>query len=71
MLCEKGPRCLLQTVLETFPLTRVTNPKPFPQIEFGAGFLAAVALEAPGIMKQSYPDVAVPKLPYPQQTDPY
>jgi hypothetical protein len=25
----------------------------FPQIEFGAGFLFAVALEAPGIMTQS------------------
>ena len=30
-----------------------TRPAPLPQIEFGAGFLLAVALEAPGIMTQS------------------
>ncbi len=31
----------------------IISPFPFPQIEFGAGFLFAVALDAPGMMTQS------------------
>ncbi len=41
----------------------VNTPLPFPQSEFGAGFLLAVALEAPGIMIQSYPVVFNPLTP--------
>jgi hypothetical protein len=41
-----------QTVAGVVPITVVTNPFPFPQIEFGTGSLSA-ALLAPGIMTQS------------------
>ena len=46
--------CLLQSVVEVAPAT-LTNPAPFPQIEFGAGEKTnpAANLLAPGIMTQS------------------
>ena len=37
---------LLQTVVDVVPVA-VTNPAPWPQIEFGAAFLLFVVLDAP------------------------
>jgi hypothetical protein len=53
MICVIDIYDVLQTVVDVVPATAVTKPFPFPQIEFGAGFLLAVILEAPGIMTQS------------------
>ena len=43
---------LLQTVVDVVPVA-VTNPAPWPQIEFGAAFLLFVVLDAPESIKKA------------------
>jgi len=52
---------LQQTVFEACfdAFIVVISPLPFPHIEFGAAFLFGVALEAPGIIRQSKPVAAL------------